>query len=259
MKVPIHQLDAFADRLFGGNPAAVVLLDDWLHESVMQAIAAENNLSETAFVVPQQEGYALRWFTPTLEVDLCGHATMAAAQVLFDEGLCKDETVSFDTRSGQLTVTQQGDLLSVDLPATQPTPMPPDELVTEALGAEPLEILSSMYLMAVFEYESTIRKLKPDFRKLSEVDRLGVIVTAPAASVDFVSRFFSPRAGMNEDPVTGSAHCMLTPYWAARLDKTTMEAAQLSTRGGRLRCILDGDRVKLVGRAIPYLKGTIEI
>ncbi len=260
MKLRYFQIDAFADELFRGNPAGVCLLDDWLPAETMQKIAMENNQAETAFVVRGKERHAIRWFTPAVEVDLCGHATLAAAYVLFRyEGLAGD-IVEFDSRSGVLAVRRRDDLLALDFPADEIRAVDvPEDLVT-SLGANPAEAYKGRtdYLL-VFASEKEIVGMSPDFARLVKVPARGVIVTAPGSDVDFVSRFFAPQVGINEDPVTGSAHTTLTPYWADRLGKTELEARQLSRRQGRLWCRLAGSRVEIAGRARAYLRGAIEI
>jgi predicted PhzF superfamily epimerase YddE/YHI9 len=231
MELKLYQIDAFTDRVFQGNPAAVCLLESWLPDSVLQAIAEENNLSETAYCVPVDNGFHIRWFTPATEVDLCGHATLAAAYVIFITGY-KHESIRFRSRSGELVVTRDKDLLVMDFPSHPVKACPiPRELV-EGLYKEPVEVLSSEDYIAVFENEDDIISLVPDFEILKRLDLRGVIVTAPGRKVDFVSRFFAPKLGINEDPVTGAAHCELTPYWANRLNKTRLMARQLSRRGG---------------------------
>ena len=259
MNAPIYQVDAFTSRLFSGNPAAVVILDEWLPDAVLQSIAAENNLSETAFVIPKNDVSELRWFTPAVEVDLCGHATLAAGHVLFtyhDQSL---RSVRFSTRSGMLAVNRVGDLLSLDFPARPGRAMATTEALVAALGARPREALVARDLLAVFETEAEIRALVPRFDLVAALDTFAVIVTAPGTHVDFVSRFFAPRAGVPEDPVTGSAHCTLVPYWAERLHKSKLTARQLSARGGELECELRGDRVAIAGRAVEYLRGEIAV
>jgi predicted PhzF superfamily epimerase YddE/YHI9 len=260
MRIPMYQVDAFADRLFAGNPAAVCPLEAWLPDETMQAIGAENNLSETAFLVPEGEGYRLRWFTPKVEVDLCGHATLASASVVFTHLRSDWDRVVFHTLSGRLEVARDGDLLVLDFPARPPRLCDvPDELVT-ALVTEPDAVLLAHEYMAVYPDEQTVRSLVPDMPRLAAVTReFGVIVTAPGEDCDFVSRFFAPAVGISEDPVTGSAHCALTPYWAERLGKRKLHARQVSARGGELWCEDRGDRVAIAGRAVPYLEGTIEV
>ena len=258
MKLPIHQLDAFTGRLFGGNPAAVVLLDSWLPDAVLQAIAAENNLAETAFVLPGAEASELRWFTPAVEVDLCGHATLAAAHVLFHRGSGSGRRLVFRTRSGELAVDREDDgLLALDFPSRPGRAEPVGDDLVAALGARPREVRRARDLLAVFDSEAQVRDLRPDAAKVAALDAFAVIVTAPGDDVDFVSRFFAPAAGVPEDPVTGSSHCTLVPYWAERLGKTALVARQLSARGGELRCQLRGDRVRIAGRVVEYLRGEI--
>ncbi len=259
MRLQLYQVDAFAEKLFTGNPAAVCPLEEWLPEAVMQSIALENNLSETAFVVREASGWRIRWFTPGSEVDLCGHATLATAWVLFDLGLVDGSELFLQSRSGKLKVSRDDGLLTLDFPALQVSPcLLPDSLVA-ALGRRPAELYRAMDYMAVFDTEEEILSLEPDFNALGRIDLRGLIVTAPGKEADFVSRFFAPRVGVNEDPVTGSAHCMLTPFWAARLGRNRLQARQLSRRGGSLVCELRGDRVLISGRCVPYLKGTIDI
>jgi len=258
-RIPMFVVDAFADRIFTGNPAAVCLLEQWLPDPVLRSIAAENNLSETAFVVRHASQQALRWFTPEVEVDLCGHATLAAAHVLFRHEGCPDETLRFETRSGMLSVTRDDDWICLDFPSRPPEDCGiPDDLVT-GLGRAPIQVQRSRDYLTVFETEAEVRGLSPDFAALARVDSLGVIATAPGDTCDFVSRFFAPRAGIPEDPVTGSAHCTLIPYWAARLGRTELRARQVSRRGGELRCEDRGDRVGILGRAVTYSVGSIRI
>ncbi len=259
MKVPFYQVDAFSRRLFGGNPAAVCLLTSWLDDNTLQSIAAENNLSETAFLVPKVKGrYDLRWFTPAVEIDLCGHATLASAFVIFSFVESTLSSVDFETRSGLLSVARSGELLSMDFPARKPWPAERSPVISQALGAEPLDVLKSRDLLVVFKNESIVRDMAPDFDKLKRIrDAFGVIVTAPGEKADFVSRFFAPNAGIPEDPVTGSAHCTLIPYWADRLGKTHLHALQLSKRGGELFCENMGDRVRISGNAVLYAKGEL--
>lgn len=259
MKLPIYQVDAFTSQLFGGNPAAVIPLDNWLPDNVLAAIAAENNLAETAFIIPRPEVVPLRWFTPAVEVDLCGHATLAAADVLFRYHFPAQERLSFDTRSGMLTVTRRGELLSMDFPSRPGKQVEVTDSLVSALGRRPHAAYMARDLMAVFEAESDVRDLQPDLQRIWAIDAFAIIVTAPGNEVDFVSRFFTPRAGIPEDPVTGSAHCTLIPYWAARLGKTELTARQLSRRGGELVCRLRGDRVDIAGRAVEYLRGEITV
>jgi PhzF family phenazine biosynthesis protein len=256
-KLPIFQIDAFSSRLFGGNPAAVVVLDAWLPDSVMQNIALENNLSETAFVIPSNEISPLRWFTPTIEVDLCGHATLAAGYVLLNHWYPAVNEIQFSTRSGILGVRRTGDMLSLDFPSltVAPATVPGVEV---ALGAQPRETqLSSNSLLAVFENGDVIRDLRPDLKRVETLGAHMMIVTAPGKDVDYVFRVFAPGAGIPEDPATGSAHCTLIPYWAARLGKSVFRARQLSSRVGEFQCELRGSRVSISGGAVEYLRGEI--
>ena len=263
MLLPLYQIDAFSDRPFAGNPAAVCPLTEWLPAATMQAIAAENNLAETAFFVPQAEGeYAIRWFTPAVEVELCGHATLASAHVLYRHLKFEGPEIVFHSQSGPLRVHQAADgRLTLDFPARPPHPIQqhPDGLL-DGLRATPLSILAGPDLVCVFNSEADVRALRPDMSHLSKVEYRAVIATAPGSEgVDFVSRFFGPRVGVPEDPVTGSAHTTLVPYWAARLGKTHLHARQVSARGGDLWCELRADRVLMSGHAVTYLKGEIEI
>lgn len=262
MRLPLYQVDAFTDAVFGGNPAAVCPLDAWLPDHLLQAIAAENNLAETAFLVPDQDGFALRWFTPTTEVDLCGHATLASGLVVLTRLRPEADRVSFTTaKAGALTVTREGDRLTLELPARPPVPSGGDpELVPALGGPRPEAILEAAgNYLAVYGDEADVMGLRPDFRRLAGIRSSGVIVTAPGRTVDFVSRYFAPGIGIDEDPVTGSAHCTLAPYWAGRLGRTALAARQVSARGGELSCAVDGDRVRLVGGAVLYLEGTIHV
>ena len=261
MRIPLYQIDAFAERPFAGNPAAVCPLEAWLPDPVMQAIAAENNLSETAFFVPEGEDYLLRWFTPLTEVDLCGHATLASAYVVFHYLAPGRQHVRFRTmQAGELRVVRDGELLAVDLPARPAMPCAAPPGFAAALGKAPTAVLAARDYLAVYEDAAEIAALRPDFAAIGRLDRFAVIVTARGTGeVDFVSRFFAPARGVDEDPVTGSAHCTLIPYWAARLDKTRLEARQLSRRGGALSCALEGDRVRIAGHAAVYMTGTIAL
>lgn len=258
-RLPLYQVDAFTNRRFGGNPAAVVLLDAWLPDDVMRAIAAENNLAETAFVIPSAPHCRLRWFTPEVEVDLCGHATLATAHVLFSRGLVRGTRVTFDTKSGLLPVEREDGRYVLDFPSRPGRPIAVDDTLTEALGARPSAAFLSRDLMAVFESEETVQSLAPDMARVALIDAFAVIATAPGRRCDFVSRFFAPRAGIPEDPVTGSAHCTLTPYWSDRLGRTTLHARQISRRSGDLHCTLAGDRVRIAGEAVDYLDGHIAV
>ncbi|MGD0333834.1 MAG: PhzF family phenazine biosynthesis protein [Xanthobacteraceae bacterium] len=261
MQLPIYQVDAFADRVFRGNPAAVCPLETWLPDATMQAIAAENNLSETAFFVREGSDYALRWFTPAVEVDLCGHATLASGYVVMRFLEPQRESVSFRTaKAGTLTVTRRADMLVMDFPTRPAVPAAAPPGLFAALGGTPREVLRARDHLVVYGSAAEIAALAPDLAALAKVDCWAVIVTAPGDNgVDFVSRFFAPAQGILEDPVTGSAHCTLVPYWANRLGKTEFEARQLSRRGGALSCALDGDRVSIAGKAVLYLEGRIEV
>lgn len=259
MKLPIYQIDSFADRRFRGNPAAVVVMTEWLPDGVLQAVAQENNCSETAFVIPNGDLFELRWFTPAVEVDLCGHATLASAYALFHHGYASDDEVVFRYRGGTLSVAREGDLLAMDFPARLPVPIDPDATVAAALGAAPRELHRARDLLAVFDTQAEIEALAPDMPAISALDTFAVIATAPGSRSDFVSRFFAPGAGVPEDPVTGSAHCTLVPYWSRRLGRSSLHALQLSQRGGELFCEDRGERVKIAGRAVEYLRGEIEV
>lgn len=260
MKLPIYQADAFAVGLFKGNPAAVVPLTEWLSDELMQQIAMENNLSETAFFVPEGDHFHIRWFTPKAEVRLCGHATLATAHVLFNELNFQGDLLEFDSLSGILTVKKVEDKLQLDFPADFAQEVKPIDTFTEAFGAKPLQTFKGRtdYLL-LFDSEETIQNLQPNIQLLLSTNARGVITTAKGNEVDFVSRFFAPAVGVNEDPVTGSAHTTLIPFWANRLGKTELTALQLSARGGQLWCTLSGDRVFIAGKAVTYLKGEIEI
>ena len=255
----MFQVDAFTGRLFGGNPAAVVVLPEWLADETLQAIAQENNLAETAFVVPGADWFGLRWFTPEIEVDLCGHATLASAYVLFNHGYTSHSEVVFEYRGGWLTVAREGDLLAMDFPARPPEPIQCDAALADALGAVPRELHQSRDLLAVFDTQADVESLRPDFSAIAKLDVFAVIASAPEKECDFVSRFFAPGAGIPEDPVTGSAHCTLVPYWSERLGKKKLHALQLSRRGGELFCENLGPRVKICGRVVEFLRGEISV
>ena len=262
MELTLYQVDAFANRVFAGNPAAVCPLDDWLPDETLQAIALENNLSETAFLIAKTdpdggEAWDLRWFTPAFEVDLCGHATLGSAYVVATYLKPGSETMAFDTRSGRLTVTREGELFAMDFPALERKPLDDLEAAEDALGARPSALFESMDWMAVFETEEAVAALQPDSGKVKALETRGVIATAPGKAVDFVSRFFAPAAGIEEDPVTGSAHSISTPYWAERLGKTKLTARQISARGGELSLEARGERVTIAGRVVPYMEGRI--
>jgi PhzF family phenazine biosynthesis protein len=266
VRLDIYQVDAFAKEVFKGNPAAVCPLDAWLPAELMQKIALENNLSETAFFVKKDEHYEIRWFTPEFEIDLCGHATLASAFVIFECLKLERGKVKFHSdKSGELWVDKNGDILTLDFPVRRVSPIEaPDELF-EAIGGRPKEVFKARDYFLVYENEQQVLDLKPDFSALKkigsalDIDAHGVIVTAPGDSSDFVSRFFAPEVGVMEDPVTGSSHCNLIPYWAERLGKNELFARQISARGGELFCELKGDRVKIGGNAVLYMKGEIYI
>jgi len=261
MQLRQFQVDAFATRVFGGNPAAVVPLRAWLDDALMQAIAQENQLSETAFFVADEEGYALRWFTPEREVALCGHATLATAHVLFNHLGTNTPSLIFRTQSGPLWVRRDGETLWMDFPAQPAAPTKAPEALDRALGVTPDAVLGGEDWLVVLADSAAVEALTPDFNVLRMLDRRGVIITAPGDNhrLDFVSRFFAPRYGIPEDPVTGSAHCALAPYWSARLGKNTLTAEQRSQRGGRVQCVIEGDRVQLGGQAVTFLDGTITV
>jgi len=261
MRLPIYQVDAFTHTLFGGNPAAVCPLQAWLPDATMQAIAAENNLSETAFFVREAGDYALRWFTPSVEVDLCGHATLASAHVVFNFLEPARERVRFRTlKAGTLEVGRRSDLLTMDFPARPASPCQAPAGLLAALGGTPREVLRARDHLVVYGSAAEIVALKPDLTALAEVDCWAAIVTAPGEDgLDFVSRFFAPAQGVPEDPVTGSAHSTLVPYWAKRLGKNTLTARQLSRRGGLLHCAFNDERVDIGGYAVTYLSGHIEL
>jgi predicted PhzF superfamily epimerase YddE/YHI9 len=257
-RIPIYQIDAFTSRLFSGNPAAVCPLEKWLPDHQMQAIAAENNLAETAFFVPDgASGYRLRWFTPQVEVDLCGHATLASAFVILNDLRPSANSVSFETKSGRLTVSREGDLFSLDFPARPPSPCDVFPGLVPAVGGRPEAILAADDYLVVYGSEDEVRALTPSMEALLNIDRFATIVTAPGKQADFVSRFFAPGKGVPEDPVTGRAHCTLIPYWSKRLGKKKLHALQVSPRGGELWCEDRGDRVIISGRAVRFLEGTI--
>jgi predicted PhzF superfamily epimerase YddE/YHI9 len=259
MKLRLYQVDAFADRVFTGNPAAVCPLDEWLPEDVMQSIAAENNLSETAFFVPRADGFELRWFTPRTEVDLCGHATLAAAFVLLNQLELAKTAVRFFTKSGLLEVACQDDLMVLDLPSRPARPCGVPDGFAEALGKVPQEMFLARAYLAVYEREADIAALQPNFARLEALGPQNVIVTAPGEAVEFVSRYFAPAKGVPEDAVTGSALCSLIPHWSKRLGKKKLTARQLSRRGGTLFCEDRGRCVRIAGHAVLYLEGLISL
>jgi PhzF family phenazine biosynthesis protein len=258
MKALIYQVDAFTSNIFAGNPAAVVLFEEWPEDSILQLIAAENNLSETAFLVRSADGFTLRWFTPAIEVDLCGHATLASAHVLFEHLEYPGDTILFHTvHHGTLTAHRSGGRIVLVFPSTPPTRMDCPDALREALGVAPTEVYRSRDLLALFNTQEEVAALKPDFQRLKSLPYLGVIATAPGKEVDFVSRFFAPNAGIDEDPVTGSAHTTLIPFWSARLDKQQMEARQISARTGQLHCTAGDTTVRIAGEARTFLTGEI--
>jgi PhzF family phenazine biosynthesis protein len=259
MSIPYYQVDAFTSSLFTGNPAGVCLLADWLPDSVLQSIAAENNLAETAFVVQRDVFFDLRWFTPSLEMDLCGHATLAPAHVIFRHLGYRGSTIRFQTRSGELAVSRSEDFLTLDFPARPASICDTPTDLRDGLGATPTTTAKARDYLAVFETEQAVRSLQPDMAALMRLDCLGIIATAPGERSDFVSRFFAPRAGVPEDPVTGSAHCTLIPYWAERLGRPTLRALQVSPRGGELFCEHRGERVGIGGRAVTYSSGFLHV
>ncbi|MBF0529438.1 MAG: PhzF family phenazine biosynthesis protein [Deltaproteobacteria bacterium] len=260
MKVPMFQVDAFTGTVFGGNPAAICVLAGWLDNNLMQAIAAENNLSETAFLVKQGDGYGIRWFTPKAEIDLAGHPTLASAFVVFEMLEPGITEVRFETvRSGELIVRKKGSNLAMDFPSRPAKPCPAPEALVAGLGVSPVETLKSRDYLVVMESESVVRSVRPRFDLLETLDSLGVIITAAGDQVDFVSRFFAPKHGIPEDPVTGSAHCTLIPYWSNRLKKKNLHAHQVSARGGELFCEDHDERVSIAGQAALYFEGHIWI
>ncbi|MEK7470293.1 MAG: PhzF family phenazine biosynthesis protein [Planctomycetota bacterium] len=260
MRLPLYQVDAFASRVFAGNPAAVVLTERSLDDATMQSVAAENNLSETAFLRWTHDGWEIRWFTPACEIDLCGHATLAAAWVVFNHLNTELTAVEFGSKSGALRVSKLADgALELDFPARPPATCPPHPELAAGLGGTPREFFRARDYMAVYATETEIRALRPDFPRLGRIDATGIIATAPGDSCDFVSRFFAPASGIDEDPVTGSSHCTLIPWWSARLGKRKLRALQVSKRGGELTCELRGDRVGIAGKCAPFLEGSITL
>lgn len=260
MKLTIYQVDAFTETLFRGNPAAVIVTEEPLPDMLMQWIATENNLAETAFIFSTEAGYAIRWFTPTVEVDLCGHATLAAAHVFFNHLAYSLGRITFHSRSGPLHVQRDQELLWLDFPADTLRSVAVDDAVTEALGCKPLELYRGRDdYMAVVADETTVASLKPDMERIALLDARGLIVTAAGTTADFVSRMFAPQSGIPEDPVTGSAHTTLAPYWARHLKKEALTARQLSQRGGDLRCKVHDARVQIGGKAVTYLVGEVTL
>lgn len=262
MNIKIFQIDAFSDKIFGGNPAAVCPLEKWLPDDILQKIALENNLAETAYFIPKAEGrYHLRWFTPEIEMDLCGHATLATAYVLFNDLGYKGDTIRFDSNSGELIVRKVGDFLEMDFPARPPVSAELPEVIKKGLNIQPVEVWKSRDYVLLYENETAIKDIKPNESILNQInlDPGGIIVTAKGDEVDFVSRFFTPQCSIFEDPVTGSAHCSLIPFWAKKLNKTAFCMLQLSERKGTLWGRLEGDRVFIKGKAVKYLQGEIKI
>jgi len=262
MIISQYQVDAFASSVFEGNPAAVCVLDDWLDDGVMQSIAAENNLAETAFFIRKDEHYAIRWFTPTMEVELCGHATLASAFVLFDQLGFSGESVSFDSLSGVLTVTRKGDLFEMEFPSQVPELVDIPKGLEEALGAPVLSCLFNQDYVVILESQEVVESLKPNLNLLEKIECRGVIVTARASNPlenDFVCRFFGPRIGISEDSVTGSAFTKLIPFWAQELSKTSLKARQVSQRGGDVVCQFVNYSVKMAGKAVLFSKGEIYV
>ena len=258
-RIKIFQVDAFTNNLFSGNPAAVCLLDNWLPDEVMQSIAQENNLSETAFLIKKKDKFFLRWFTPKVEIDLCGHATLATAHIIFSQMNYKSNNIEFNIKSGDiLNVTRNNDILTMNFPAYEPKIIDQNlDKLYDAFGIRPIFFLFCNYGIAVFTNEEEIIKIVPNLNVIEKLSYDGIIVTAPGENVDFVSRFFAPKFGIPEDPVTGGAHCQLIPYWSKQLNKKNMIAKQLSKRGGVIHCSYIGDRVIIGGEAITYMKGEL--
>ncbi len=260
MKLTIYQVDAFTNKLFGGNPAAVIPLEKWIDDELMQQIGMENNLAETAFFVPKRDDYEIRWFTPELEIDLCGHATLASAYVLYKMLGCTKRTITFHSKSGPLYISQNDEVLNLDFPSWTPERITeyPEELISSLGNPEIAGVYKNRDFLVELTNEEALRKLRPDFTMMKKAGSM-VIVTAPGKEVDFVSRFFAPTAGIDEDPVTGSAHSQLIPFWSYKLGKDKMVAKQLSRRGGDIYCEQKGDRVIMGGECVFYMKGEIEI
>ncbi|MFN7731523.1 MAG: PhzF family phenazine biosynthesis protein [Pirellula sp.] len=260
MGIPYYHVDTFTERLFGGNPAGVCILTHFLEDAILQNIAAENALAETAFVVSRGEEFDLRWFTPTMEIDLCGHATLAPAHVLFRHLHYPGDTIVFHSRAGVLKVAREGEWLTLDFPSRPAVECAAPEGLLRAMGRMPEWVGKARDYLCVYPDAATVRALHPNMAELTELDALGVIATAPGSDgVDFVSRFFAPKAGVPEDPVTGSAHCTLIPYWGRRLSKQRMHAVQISSRRGELGCEWRGDRVGISGRCVTYSAGFLAI
>jgi PhzF family phenazine biosynthesis protein len=261
MKFNLYQIDAFTDKLFSGNPAAVIPLDTWIGDSLMQQIAEENNLAETVFFVPKDDGFHIRWFTPELEIDLCGHATLAAAFVLFELLHYENDTIIFYSQSGPLKVQRDGDWIALDFPSWKPERVTdyPEELMNGLGITEHLGVYKNRDYIVELESQKDVLAVKPDFSLLNKIDVIGIIVTAPGNNCDFVSRFFAPNCGVPEDPVTGSAHSQLIPFWAEKLGRNKLHAFQLSKRGGELLCEQKKERVIMKGKAVFYMKGEITV
>lgn len=259
MKLSLYQIDAFANKPFEGNPAAICSLDEWLSDDLMQSIATENNLSETAFFVKTNKGYSIRWFTPVHEVDLCGHATLASAYVIFNILKYEEDEILFESKSGLLKVKKNKDWLEMNFPSQPPIKCPVPKQLLEAFDEDPIECLRSEDYVLVFKNEESILNANPNMSLLSELDLRGVVITSTSESYDFISRFFAPKYGINEDPVTGSSFTQLIPYWSKKLDKQTLNAKQVSKRGGEVGCTYLNERVKISGRAIKYMDAVIEI
>ena len=260
MKLKIYQADAFTHKLFGGNPAAVVPLESWLPDSSMQSIAAENNLAETAFVVPENSGYNIRWFTPAAEVELCGHATLASAFVLFTQEGAAGSEIRFSSKSGPLTVTRNGDGLTLNFPAYELASTEATHDVLDAIGKMPTEVFSYKNdLLLIYHDATSVEMIRPDFKKLSACKQRAFLVSAPGNDCDYVYRFFATGVGIDEDPATGSAQCALMPYWSKRLGKNSLQSIQVSARKGFFNCTLKNDRVEISGKVVPYLEGTITV
>ena len=259
MQLPVYKVDAFTNKLFAGNPAAVCPLQEWLPDELMQKLATENNLSETAFFVKNSEQYHIRWFTPEYEIDLCGHATLASAFVIFNFLNHNSDTIYFTCKSGLLDVKKNGDLIELNFPSRMPVETEVNEKLLGGLSIPPTKILKSRDYFFVYDKEEDVRNFIPDFSILNQFDCIGIIITAKGNDVDFVSRFFVTNSSIGEDPVTGSAHCSLIPYWSAELDKSVLTAKQLSKRGGDLLCELKGDRVTMAGNVVLYMQGTYNV
>ncbi len=261
MQLPIFQVDAFTDKVFGGNPAAVCPLEHWLPDDVMRKIAIENSVAETAFFIPLNDGFEIRWFTPEIEMDLCGHATLATAHVIARHLNYSLPSIKFLSKSGELMVTVENELLTLNFPSRKPEPSDIPQIILDAIQVKPVEVLKSRDYVLVFETEEIIRRIEPNQSILNQInlDPGGVVITAKGDEVDFVSRYFTPQASIFEDPVTGSAHCSLIPFWSEKLGKESMLALQVSPRVGKLFCKSLGERVLISGEAVTYLEGSITI